>query len=348
VSRVYLDYNATTPIRAEVLEGMIEVANEFGNPSSVHAEGRRARGIVERARLQISEAMGASSARVIFTSSATEACAMALRGRKLHGCNIEHDAVVSWIENCLRINGDGSVLVPTPKNSVLQFANSETGILQKLPKGLAVSDLSQAFGKVPVAFDWMEIDVGIISAHKIGGPKGLGAIIIRDGVDLEPLLLGGGQEQGARAGTENVMGIVGFGIAARAAAKSVADGEWDRISEMRDFMESSIADSVSGDIVFVGKGSNRLPNTSCVALEGWKSEIQVMNMDLKGFAISAGSACSSGKVRSSRVLQAMGYKDEISKSAIRVSLGLETLKEDIIGFVSAWLSAKNFFETRVV
>ncbi|WP_320179062.1 cysteine desulfurase family protein [Roseovarius pacificus] len=340
MGRVYLDYNATAPLRPEAREAMIAAMDLVGNPSSVHAEGRAAKGLIERARGQVAAAFGAEGADVIFTSGATEAAALACAGRGLHGAAVEHDAVKAWIDADLPVDAQGRVSVDDPARSVLQKANSETGIVQDLPEGLEVSDMTQAFGKLPVAFNWSGCRMALISAHKMGGPKGIGALVVRRGTDLEALIKGGGQEMGRRSGTENVIGIAGFGAAAEAAARDLAGGIWDRVAEFRKILENTIAAEANGTI-FVGKDASRLPNTSCFITPGWKGETQVMTMDLAGFAISAGSACSSGKVRASGVLQAMGFSEDEAGSAIRVSLGPDTTQDDVTRFAEAWLKHWN-------
>lgn len=340
MGRVYLDYNATAPLRPEAREAMIAAMDLVGNPSSVHAEGRAAKGLIERARGQVAAAFGAEGADVIFTSGATEAAALACAGRGLHGAAVEHDAVKAWIDADLPVDAQGRVSVDDPARSVLQKANSETGIVQGLPEGLEVSDMTQAFGKLPVAFNWSGCRMALISAHKMGGPKGIGALVVRRGTDLEALIKGGGQEMGRRSGTENVIGIAGFGAAAEAAARDLAGGIWDRVAEFRKILENAIAAEANGTI-FVGKDASRLPNTSCFITPGWKGETQVMTMDLAGFAISAGSACSSGKVRASGVLQAMGFSEDEAGSAIRVSLGPDTTQDDVTRFAEAWLKHWN-------
>lgn len=343
--RVYLDWNATSPLRAEAKQAMVEAMDVHGNPSSVHAEGRKAKAIVENARAQVASALGADGADVVFTSGATEAAALAFGGKGLSGAEIEHDAVLSLIDPGLTVDATGHVSVENPDQSVLQLANSETGVIQDLPQGLYGSDVTQAFGKIPFAFNWLGCTAAIISAHKFGGPKGIGALVIKRGTDIAAQLKGGGQEMGRRAGTENVIGIAGFGAAAHAAANDLANGTWDKVVILRDFFESYIAD-VANDVIFPGKDAKRLPNTSCLAVPGWKGETQVMQMDLAGYAISAGSACSSGKVKASRVLKAYGYDDDVAASAIRVSIGPETTKEELIGFADAWLAQKAKLRTR--
>lgn len=345
MNRSYLDHNATTPLRPEARDAMLAAMDLVGNPSSVHAEGRAAKALVERARGQVARAIGAEGAEIVFTASATEAAAMVLHGMQLAGAAVEHDAVGAWASDELEVDRDGIVKVPSVSESVLQRANSETGVVQTLPEGLWLSDLTQAFGKIPVDFLREGAVMGIVSAHKLGGPKGVGALIMRRGIDLDPLLKGGGQEMGRRAGTENLIGIAGFGAAAEAAARDVAMGRWDLVAEKRDLLESTIEDAAS-EVIFAGRGAERLPNTSCFAVSGWKGETQVMQMDLAGFAISAGSACSSGKVRASKVLSAMGFDDLTAQSAIRVSLGLETTQEEIERFAQAWIAAYGKFRAK--
>ncbi len=313
---------------------MLAAMDVVGNPSSVHAEGRAAKGLVEKARAQVAEAVGASGADVVFTSGATEAAALALAGRGLKAAPIEHDAVHAWVDPVLPVV-DGAVRVDDPGASVLQLANSETGIVQNLPQGLAVSDITQGFGRIPFAFNWSGVRMVFLSAHKFGGPKGVGALIFPQGTDLAAQIKGGGQEMGRRSGTENVVAVAGMGAAAQAAQADLAVGKWDRIEKLRNILESAI-EAAENRTIFVGKGCRRLPNTSCFATPGWKGETQVMAMDLAGFAVSAGSACSSGKVKVSRVLKAMGLDDEAAASALRVSLGLETTEDEVMRFVQAW------------
>jgi cysteine desulfurase len=339
MNRVYLDYNATAPLRAEARAAMIGAMDLVGNPSSVHAEGRAAKGVIERARAQVAAALGAEGADVIFTSGATEGAALACAGRDLLGSGVEHDAVRSWIQETLPVDGMGRVQVDDPGRSVLQLANSETGVVQDLPDGLAVSDMTQGFGKLPLAFNWSGAQMALVSAHKLGGPKGVGALVIRRGTDLAARIRGGGQEMGRRAGTENVIGIAGFGAAAEAAAQDLANGVWSQVEKLRNILENIIAGDVK-EINFVGQGMRRLPNTTCFVTPGWKGETQVMSMDLAGFAVSAGSACSSGKVRQSRVLRAMGYDEAQAGTAVRVSLGPQVTEDEIMRFAESWLARR--------
>ena len=346
MTRVYLDHNATTPLAPAARAAMIAAMDHSGNPSSVHAEGRAAKAVVERARAQIAAAFGADGADIVFTSGSTEGASLALAGRDLQGAAIEHDAVRAWIKEDLSVSSEGQVAVATPEGSTLQLANSETGVVQNLPQGLAVSDVTQGFGKLPIAFNWLGVGMALISAHKLGGPKGIGALVMPRGTDLAAQIKGGGQEMGRRSGTENVIGIAGFGAAAEAAAAQLANGTWERVQQLRDLMEEALVAGAPG-LICVGKGVTRLPNTSCFAVPGWKGETQVMQMDLAGFAISAGSACSSGKVRASAVLTAMGFDEETAQGAVRVSLGATTTEEDVLRFAQAWLQKHKKHRARV-
>ncbi len=334
--RVYLDHNATAPLRSEARAAMIAAMDVVGNPSSVHAEGRAAKALVERARAQVATALGADGADVIFTSGATEAAALACAGRGLASAPVEHEAVAAWTDGALPVSPKGAVGVAAPAQTALQLANSETGVMQDLPDSIAVCDMTQAFGKLPVAFNWSGAQMALISAHKLGGPKGIGALVVRRGTDVAAQIKGGGQEMGRRSGTENIIGIAGFGAAAEAAARDLDAGVWQQVEKLRNILEKTIA-AAANKTIFVGNGAERLPNTSCLLTPGWKGETQVMAMDLAGFAISAGSACSSGKVRASAVLRAMGYDEADAASAIRVSLGPRTTEDEIMRFAETWL-----------
>ncbi len=317
---------------------MVVAMDVVGNPSSVHAEGRRAKGIVEDARRDLAEAVGAGEADVVFVSGATEAAALALAGRGLQASGLEHAAVAAWVEPVLSV-ADGAVQVKDPARSAVQLANSETGVVQDLPEGLAVSDITQGFGRVPFSYAWAGVEMVFLSAHKFGGPKGVGALVIPRGHDLAAQIKGGGQEMGRRSGTENIIGIAGMAAAAKAAQRDLADGRWDRVAELRNILEKAIEAGSNGTI-FVGKDMPRLPNTSCMIAPGWKGETQVMAMDLAGFAVSAGSACSSGKVKASPVLPALGISEADAGCALRVSLGVETTLQDVEQFAQAWTAKR--------
>ncbi|MES2144349.1 MAG: aminotransferase class V-fold PLP-dependent enzyme [Pseudomonadota bacterium] len=337
-ARLYLDWNATSPLRSEARAAMAAAMDVVGNPSSVHAEGRAAKALMERARAQVATALGAEGADIIFTSGATEAAALACADLDLQCAAVEHDAVLGWCKAVLPVDSEGLVQVSDPGRTALQLANSETGVMQVLPQGIAVTDLTQAFGKVPLAFSWLGALAAMVSAHKLGGPKGIGALVLQRGQDRIPQLRGGGQETGRRAGTENLIGIAGFGAAAEAAQRDLASGVWDEVAEIRNILEQALSSATKGTI-FVGNGVNRLPNTICLLAPGWKGETQVMAMDLAGFAISAGSACSSGKVRASRVLGAMGFDADQAAQAVRISIGPGVNRDDVLRFADAWTAA---------
>lgn len=338
--RVYLDWNATAPLRAESRRAMIDAMDLVGNPSSVHKEGRLAKGAMERARADVLSAFGADDCDLVFVSGATEGAALACAGRDLHCSEVEHDAVLNACTPDLSVDRDGKIVVTDPSKSAVQAANSETGVLQSIPEGTALADFTQAFGKIPVAFSWSGARIGLISAHKIGGPKGIGAVVFRRGVDLQAQIKGGGQEMGWRSGTENLIGIMGFAAAAKAAQQDLAAGLWDRVAEIRKILENALHMHAQ-ETIFVGKDSDRLPNTTNVISRGWKGETQVMQMDLAGFAVSAGSACSSGKVRTSRVLSAMGFDEVEAASTLRISLGPDVTEDDVLRFAEAWCKSRD-------
>ena len=328
MARVYLDHNATAPLRPEAREAMVAAMDVAGNPSSVHGEGRAAKALVERARAQVAEAVGCKPQEVVFTSGATEAARVLERWPgPVEVQATAHDAL--WAHR--RAEGEGAPLY------AMGLANSETGVVTEPEEreGALLLDITQAVGRIPFSFAWSGADFAILSAHKLGGPKGIGALIVKQGVDFPALTPGGGQEMGRRSGTENIIGIAGFGAAIEAALRDQAAGAWDEIEKFRNILETLLEESAR-ETIFVGKSDRRLPNTSCFISDGWKGETQVMAMDLAGFAISAGSACSSGKVKASRVLGAMGYGDTQAASAVRVSLGPGTSEDDVTRFAEAW------------
>ena len=354
--RVYLDHNATTPLRAEARAAMGLAMDVTGNPSSVHAEGRAAKAVIERARGQVAALVGADPAEVVFCGSATEAAAQVLAAPWSEVCwsGVEHDCIAVHAHDgwrALPVDADGRVAIAGADMAAagaliaVQGANSETGVMQDIGAVLgcaqqrgavALIDAVQMAGKVALDISALPKDaLWMISAHKLGGPKGVGALIVPRGFDLPGLIKGGGQEMGRRSGTENVVGIAGFGAAAEAAAQDISAGRWEEVAELRNILETSL-EAAAKPTIFVGKGTARLPNTSCIIAPGWKGETQVMQMDLAGFAVSAGSACSSGKVKVSKVLQAMRLNDDQAGSALRVSLGLETTKDEVLRFADLW------------
>lgn len=353
---IYLDHNATTPVRPEVADSMMSALAQTGNASSVHRFGRLARRGVDDAREAVAALAGASAANVVFTSGGTEANNLALRGiaRPVFVSAIEHDSVLSARSDAtvLPVGSTGLLDLsrlraaleasPEPALVSVMYANNETGVVQPVSDVVTLAqefgalvhcDAIQAAGKLPLSMDDLGVDLMSLSAHKIGGPQGVGALIMRAGLDLEPLLLGGGQERRRRAGTENVPGIVGFGASARLADEALA--EFSAVGQLRDAMEARILTNVP-DATIHGAQTERLANTSCIGLPGVSGEMQVMTLDLAGIAVSAGSACSSGKITPSHVLRAMGQSDAAARSAIRVSLGRDTKAADIDRFVDVW------------
>ncbi|MGE3230828.1 MAG: cysteine desulfurase family protein [Hyphomicrobium sp.] len=358
-ARTYLDYNATAPLRAEARAAMLAALDVFGNPSSVHAEGRRARAIVDEARASVAALVNADPAEVVFTSGATEANTWALSApwRMIALAGVEHDSVRAPAAQLasergaiaveLPVSGDGAVDVALEGDArglliALQLANNETGAVQDVvAAGLMARehgaelhcDAVQAPGRVAIDFRTLGATTLSLSAHKIGGPKGVGALVVSGNAPLAPLFSGGGQERRRRAGTENVAAISGFGAAARAALRDLAEA--GRIAALRDRLEAEVR-RLTPEAVIVGDTAARLPNTSCIALPGTSAETLVIKMDLAGIAVSAGAACSSGKVGRSHVLAAMGLADDVASSAIRVSLGPETTDDDIAAYLAAW------------
>jgi cysteine desulfurase len=312
-----------------------------GNPSSVHAEGRAARAALERARAQVAALAGCDPDRVVFTSGATEAAALAAANLPpLSGGAIEHPCVAAWLRALLPVDEHGVVdaSAGAPDAALaLQIANSETGVIQPAPaRPAALADAAQAAGRI--AWTAPRDGYAILSSVKLGGPAGVGALIVPAGTDPAPRAPGGGQERGRRPGTENLIGAAGFGAAAAAALADLRAGVWERAAELRDRLAGRLCDAAP-DAIWVGRGVARLPNTLCLAVPGWSGETQVMAMDLAGVCVSAGSACSSGKVKRSLVLMAMGADDSLAESAIRTSFGWNTKPEDFGRVADAWLEA---------
>ena len=366
--RIYLDWNATAPLRPEAREAMAAACDLSGNPSSVHAEGRHARRLVEDARAAVARAVGALPRNVVFTSGGTEANALALTPglrrdstppvERLLVSAIEHASVLVGgrfpTEAIGRIGVTSAGLLDLDRlRATLQggppalvsvmLANNETGAVQPVAEaaeivhaagGLLHVDAIQAFGKIPFDIKGLNADLITVSGHKIGGPKGAGAVVLAEGVrGLEPLLRGGGQELGRRAGTENVADIAGFGAAVRAAIGSL-ENDAIRIENLRNRLEKGLRQT-PGAIVFSGDVP-RLPNTTLFTVPGMRAETAVIGFDLEGIAVSSGSACSSGKVQPSHVLKAMGFGPEIAQGAVRLSLGWSTSSADIDRCLEAW------------
>lgn len=347
---------------------MVAAMDVVGNPSSVHAEGRRAKLLLERARVQVAGLVGCAPQEIVFTSGATEAAATVLgTARAAMYAQTAHDCILSALPDhphnfSMGALADGTVATGPGyavgfdhgKDHVFCWSsgNSETGVVEtddclpdQIEHAVILEDTVQIYGKRAHSPEVFGATYQLLSAHKLGGPKGVGALYVRGGVDIDALIKGGGQEMGRRSGTENIIGIAGFGAAAEAAARDVASGRWEEVAELRDLMEAALEDASKATIL-VGKSAPRLPNTSCILTPHWKGETQVMQMDLAGFAISAGSACSSGKVRASAVLQAMGFDDMEASCAIRVSLGLDTTKDEVLRFAQSWADKRQKHEAR--
>ena len=356
----YLDYNATAPLRPEAAAALAEAAAAIGNPSSVHRFGRDRRRRIENAREQVAALTGAAPGQVVFTSGGTEANQLALRGAlggpptRIIASAIEHDSVLAAGVTPAPVGADGLIdlaalaaLLAEPAGPTvlsLMLANNETGVIQPVAEAASLAqragalvhcDAVQAAGRVTLDMAALGVDLLSLSAHKLGGPPGVGALIVADRVALAAQVVGGGQERGRRAGTENVPGIAAFGAAAVAAA-----GELDQVGRLAQWRDRLEREALAGrsDAVVFGAAGPRLPNTSCLGLPGLSSETQVMALDLAGVAVSAGAACSSGKLRPSHVLRAMGATPAVAGSAIRVSLGWATEAADIDRFLAAWLA----------
>ena len=367
-NRVYLDWNATTPLRPEARAAMAAAWDLAGNPSSVHAEGRQARRLIEDARAAIATAVGGVPRNVVFTSSGTEANALALSpGVHKAGGQPAQRLLISAIEHASVLAGGRftpeaiSKIPVTPSGVVdltglraslakggsalvsIMAANNETGALQPICEaaeiiheagGLLHVDAIQAFGKIPFKLNELTADLVTVSAHKIGGPKGVGALILADGLSgVEPLLRGGGQERGRRAGTENVAGIAGLGAAVSAAMTGLGSDR-ERVDSLRNRLEAGLRQTPG--VVIFSADAPRLPNTALFTIPGLRAETAVIGFDLEGVAVSSGSACSSGKVQSSHVLEAMGFGPNLAQGAVRLSLGWSTTEADIDSCLQAW------------
>ena len=366
--RVYLDWNATTPLRPEAKAAMEAAWELSGNPSSVHAEGRQARRLVEEVRAAVADAVGAVPRNVVFTSGGTEANALALSPALRTGSGaplqrllisaVEHPSVMaggrfaSEAIGKIAVTRSGVVdlgdlrakLAAGPPALVsVMAANNETGTLQPIHEaaqivheagGLLHVDAIQALGKMPLDIKGIGADLLTLSGHKIGGPKGVGALVVAEGPShVEPLLRGGGQERGHRAGTENVSGIAGFGAAVKAAMEVLA-ADRPRLEALRGRLETGLRQT-QGAIIFA-EDAPRLPNTTLFTVPGLRAETAVIGFDLEGVAVSSGSACSSGKVQPSHVLEAMGFDPKLAQGAVRLSLGWSTAEADIESALQAW------------
>jgi cysteine desulfurase len=373
--RAYLDWNATAPLLPQVRAATIEALDLVGNPSSVHGEGRTVRRLIERAREQVALLVGAEPRNVLFTSGGTEANALALTpaielvnktslcGRLLISAtehpsvrsghrfpksdveeiSVSRDGVLDLAALESRLSALSAEGICQPLVSIMH-ANNETGVVQPIAEAAAIVhqaggllhvDAVQSCGRIPCAMSALGADLLTLSGHKLGAPKGVGALVKRT-QDLhitQPLIRGGGQERGGRGGTENVLGIIGFGAAAGCGLLSQADT--GSLAVRRSGLEKALLE-ISPDTVIFGSNVDRLPNTTLFALPGVKAETAVIALDLEGVAVSSGSACSSGKVGASHVLAAMGIPSALAAGAIRVSMGTTTTDPDVELFLKAW------------
>lgn len=356
---VYFDHNASAPVSDEVIEAVNAAFAEFGNPSSVHSAGRAARKIVEEARESVAELVGCVPENIVFTSGATEANNIALLGcgrSRIIASAVEHPSVFAVApeeeHERIPVNGSGRIeldalpemLMRRGRFSVVSVmaANNETGVIQPVSGAAEAAheagalfhcDAVQAFGRIPFNMKALGVDMVTLTAHKLGGPKGIGALAIADGIEVAPLIRGGGQERGRRGGTENVPGIAGFGVAARLARqRRLSIG---RVAGLIGVLERRAQAAVPGTVIF-GEDVPRIANTTMIAQPGVDAQTQVMALDLAGIAVSAGSACSSGKVGESHVLKAMGVDGALGRCAIRVSIGHGNTVDEVNRFVEVW------------
>jgi len=352
--RRYLDWNATAPLRPEAVRAVAEAMACVGNPSSTHGFGRAARRLVEDARERVAALVRARAADVVFTGSGSEANNLALAGSgrtRLLVSAVEHDSVLAAASGAERLPVDACGLIrldvladrlaasSEPALVSVMLVNNETGVVQPVAAVAALAhaagalvhcDAVQAAGRMPIDMAALGADLLTLSAHKLGGPAGIGALVLAGDRPLAAQVRGGGQERGRRAGTENLLGIAGFGAAAAAAAVDVADAA--RVERLRDRIEAALAP----DARVHGAAAPRVGNTSCLGMPAVPAETQVMAFDLAGIAVSAGAACSSGKVRASHVLRAMGLDEAVAGEAIRVSLGRGSTEADVDAFVAVW------------
>lgn len=370
MNAVYLDYNASGLVRPEVREVMAEVLAEGGNPNAVHAAGRRARARVETARARVAELIGADPTAIVFSSGGTESNAQAIQSALAAGCErlivsaTEHPCVAE----AANVSGRPVEILPVDENGVVDLAwlaealarpgravvaihhaNNESGVIQPIEaaaklvraaEGWLHVDAIQSAGKIPVDMRTLDADTLTLSAHKLGGPQGVGALVSKEGVPVIRTLHGAGQERGLRAGTENVPGIAGFGVAAECAARDLPAAMAHRT--WRDAAEAKVA---AAGAVIIGGATERLPNTLFMAVEGWDSPQQLITLDLVGVMVSAGSACSSGKTKPSKAISAMGL-DRLATGGVRVSGGWGTVESDWARFAEAWVAAHEKYRAR--
>lgn len=363
---IYFDHNATTPLREEVRDLILSMPLLPYNCSSIHRHGRESKKILSEARSKISNLLNLSDRyQIIFTASGTEANNLALKsleGKVIITSPTEHLSVLNSLgeskHEILQISNDGMInieqyektLIKNQGNAIvsIMIANNETGIRQDIKPLIDLAhkyncffhtDAVQAFGKIAIDIEDLDVDFITLSSHKIGGPLGAAALIFKKSINIRPLINGGGQEQNLRAGTENLPSIVGFAKAIELTLGEL-NSYCDHTSKIINYLEANIK-TISKEVVIIGENISRLPNTLCFTMPNISSYIQVINFDLEGFAVSAGSACSSGRIKASHVLSSMGYSEEIGSSAIRVSIGLSNNLDEAKLFIEKWKDIYN-------
>ncbi len=360
--KTYLDYNATALIRPDVLSLVTQIMGEVGNASSVHGAGRHARKYIEDARRQVAALCNVTSEQIIFTSGATESINTALcgyRDKRILISAIEHPATIAAAPHAdiIPVTSDGVIDMSAYKKMLndgappalvsVMLVNSETGVIQPIVEmaklahdvgALFHTDAVQGAGRIDISMDKLNVDFMSLSAHKMAGPQGVGALITREGLQPVKFMLGGGQEQNYRAGTHNTAGIAGMGLAAELAAQHITD--YTTLEKLRDDMEARMR-NISNDIIIYGEQAPRVGNTSNIGLQDIPAQTQMMALDLDGIAVSSGSACSSGAFKPSHVLTAMGANKAEAKSALRISMGWATTPADIDRFLESWKKLVN-------
>ncbi len=376
MSRIYFDYNATAPLRPSARQAMLE-ALDLGNPSSIHAEGRAAREAIESARAKLAAVLGTRPDLVVFVSGATEAAATALRpaaaderllvGAGEHACVMQGHGFAPDKVEMVALDAQGRLDLDdliarlaaaggAPAALALQAVNNETGVVQPVAQaaqrvhesgGVLVCDAVQAYGRIECGFAATCSDILFLSSHKLGGPKGAGALVYarRDLLPEKPLIRGGGQERGRRGGTENAPAIVGF-VAAALESEAERAAETARLTELRDFLRDRLLE-IAPEAAIFGQEAERVANTLAFALPGLSAETLVAAFDMEGAAISSGSACSSGKVAPSHVLAAMGVSDDLARSALRVSLGWNSHREEVVRFLEILAKVRDRMRQRL-
>ena len=356
MSGIYLDYNACAPLKSGPYQKMLETLRFSGNPSSVHRYGRHLSGIVEEARQQVAKSLDAHAGEIIFTSCGSEANNLVIRGFEEQGVRLlvgatDHVSTLYASEKVVKlpVTSQGIVNIDvledflkdqSPALVSVHMANNETGVIQpiediaRLVKSYGAfmhTDAIQAVGRLPISFRSLGVDALTIASSKVGGPSGAAALVLKEGVPCPSLIRGGGQEKNRRAGTHNAAAIAGFGIAVQEAVRE----DWNAAEKLRDYFEQTIQERAP-DVEIYGSHVPRLPNTSLLRMPGMSNEIQLMRLDLAGYAVSAGSACSSGKISASHVLLAMGVSETNARETIRISLCPMTTREEIDSLLEGW------------